>query len=282
MPDSWIGTIRLTNETEILDDNGVKIHDYISCDQGVGVVVNSNTHPVLAGKLPVTSSGDILQEGEREGLSVCYSGGDYLKSYLDFSNPSAPHNTTRYGNTYAKGIGVFEQKRANPPLHSTTNIVLTDLNVSELTYPLIVEGGIEGGAGNDVNGYIEWFRGGTSILRLRTWNSDNSNTVFFYRLEGAGEVWTIDPAISNKEVLVEVVGNKVRLSPQGGSVLLLDADLSTADSVKVHCQTDSTSTDNTRAGAWFAVDRSISGTEIPNIPTPTGSPCPYKIIADAK
>ncbi len=51
MPDAWIGTIRLTNETEILDDKGVKIHEYVSCDQGAGVAVDILTHPSLHTKL---------------------------------------------------------------------------------------------------------------------------------------------------------------------------------------------------------------------------------------
>jgi len=67
MPYNWIDMIKLTDETEILDNNGVKIHDYISCEQGAGVGVDKNTHPELWEKLGgelasrfVDTSGDIL------------------------------------------------------------------------------------------------------------------------------------------------------------------------------------------------------------------------------
>jgi len=54
MPSEWIESYHQTNETEILDNNGVKIHDYISCEQGAGVEVDAEKHPVLAEKLGVS------------------------------------------------------------------------------------------------------------------------------------------------------------------------------------------------------------------------------------
>jgi len=51
MPNEWINSYHQTNETEILDNDGVKIHDYISCEQGAGVEVDKNTHPELWEKL---------------------------------------------------------------------------------------------------------------------------------------------------------------------------------------------------------------------------------------
>ncbi len=51
MPNNWIGRIYLTDETELLDADGAKIHDLIPCDQGASVPVNTGTHPVLASKL---------------------------------------------------------------------------------------------------------------------------------------------------------------------------------------------------------------------------------------
>lgn len=51
MPDNWIGHIRLTNETEIVNSQGEKIHDLIPCDQGAGVEVDKDMYPVLWEKL---------------------------------------------------------------------------------------------------------------------------------------------------------------------------------------------------------------------------------------
>lgn len=51
MPDNWIGHIKLTDETGVVVD-GEKIHDYISCEQGDDVEVDSAAHPVLHAKLP--------------------------------------------------------------------------------------------------------------------------------------------------------------------------------------------------------------------------------------
>ncbi len=50
MSDNWINRRLLTNETEILDSKGNKIHDLIPCNQGAGVPVDKDTHPVLWGK----------------------------------------------------------------------------------------------------------------------------------------------------------------------------------------------------------------------------------------
>lgn len=49
MPDNWIGNIKLTNEEEIVDGDGVKIHDILLCD---GSPFDATEYPVLALKLP--------------------------------------------------------------------------------------------------------------------------------------------------------------------------------------------------------------------------------------
>jgi len=60
LPSEWINSYHQTNETEILDNDGVKIHDYISCEQGAGVEVDKNTHPELWEKL---GGGGYKEEG---------------------------------------------------------------------------------------------------------------------------------------------------------------------------------------------------------------------------
>ena len=57
MPSEWIESYHQTNETEIRDNEGVKIQDLISCEQGAGVEVNQLTYPELWDKLPKTLVG---------------------------------------------------------------------------------------------------------------------------------------------------------------------------------------------------------------------------------
>ena len=47
MLDSWIGHIKLTSETEVLDAKGNKIHDYLEMGQTFDEVI----YPVLYAKL---------------------------------------------------------------------------------------------------------------------------------------------------------------------------------------------------------------------------------------
>ena len=56
MPNEWINSYRQTNEIEVLDSNGIKMHDYISCEQGAGVPVDKELHPELWSKLGGTDS----------------------------------------------------------------------------------------------------------------------------------------------------------------------------------------------------------------------------------
>lgn len=50
MPSNWIGRILLTDQTELtIGEN--KVHDLIPCNQGAGVVVDKGLHPVLWEKL---------------------------------------------------------------------------------------------------------------------------------------------------------------------------------------------------------------------------------------
>lgn len=51
MPNNWIARPLLTSQTEIATSTGVKLHDLIPCDQGAGVLVDPQTHPVLYSKL---------------------------------------------------------------------------------------------------------------------------------------------------------------------------------------------------------------------------------------
>lgn len=51
MPNNWINRRYLTNQSQIIDNEGVKIHDLLPLNQGDNVLVDPTTHPVLHEKL---------------------------------------------------------------------------------------------------------------------------------------------------------------------------------------------------------------------------------------
>jgi len=51
MPNNWINRRYLTAETEIINDEGEKIHDLLPLNQGDSVLVDPLIHPVLHRKL---------------------------------------------------------------------------------------------------------------------------------------------------------------------------------------------------------------------------------------
>lgn len=67
--DNWINRRLLTDAAAIYDDEGNKIHDLISCEQGDGVEVDENTHPVLWGKLGGSSEELFVNNDFSDGIT---------------------------------------------------------------------------------------------------------------------------------------------------------------------------------------------------------------------
>ena len=118
MPENWINSHIETNETEILDNNGVKIHDLLLDD---GSTYDTALYPVLFSKsgsatlqnitttpnspapwkviADATKYFDRDDTTKRENLITAKVGAESFADYLNFENTLMDGWATRYGNT---------------------------------------------------------------------------------------------------------------------------------------------------------------------------------------
>ena len=295
MPDNWIGHIKLTSETEVLDAKGEKIHGLIPCDQGADVEVDKALYPVLWDKLggldedPYWSDVVFLNKMEQWSGNTINGevGGDLTSSYL-------VQEVGKFGSAVSAGTHVAFSSSVSifgAGIASTFDCWLKITNNKA--------GGTLGGTtmlvGHMTGNYTGWNTHNFAIIcesgnmRNIRFRFNNGTVEFPYTLQNLNEWYYI--SVSKDELdnyyihvngtmihtfndsSIQAISQVMRL----GSINMFPQWVHLDDYRVTYGSARYGSEDYTVPTASAGVNR---GGILPNMTAPTGSPHPYKIIAD--
>ena len=285
MPDNWIGNIKLTGETEILDNDGTKIHDLIPCKQGAGVPVDKEVYPLLYSKLPegglaystqfsgIGGPEDIAESPEHYWEVIQGDGSNgYLKQYdkswiaTGVTLPCESANYAR-GLTYADGyLWVYDFAKNLIKVNTETgaNTLEFSSTMPGQAYGVVKIGDLWLLGDGSFNRAYVYDMTGTYLYDIPV---KQGTTAVKYFAEYAGQLvvktggflYFMDIATGDEISRLEV---SLQTARQERGLASLDGRLSLRD---------------TNADIYTYEPTPPS---VPNMTAPTGSPHPYKIIAD--
>ena len=289
MPTNWIGNIKLTGETEILDNDGTKLHDLIPCNQGAGVLVDKELYPVLASKLPKVLVGEgALLTSSASWATGLATAGDTIW-VIDRSNKLAI--AYDLGGVPAPDRNISLSNVPLPYKAFCTESALWILDDSSGTSGTYYEYGFNGAyvgshfisGGRAISGtwdgthfwlYHQYINNGTLRQYDSNWVHTGVSHTFSFT---AGESSAIANDFTSTEyILITDSGgaNVFKVDKLTGTEIATAVNYSAFDMASSVDKLYMLGGSNTPVKQWGA------SANVPNMAAPAGSPHPYKIIAD--
>lgn len=300
MPDNWIGRIYITDEVEVtIIGTDEKIHDLISCAQGTGVTVDQELHPILWDKLGgptgdiswddvqwVTNSGtgNNLKTPGGDPASVVTNGSGTLEYNAHFDAQVLHTNDTTGGAsiaiTQAYTISIDVTQECFIVYQSGDGILFGFSNIQD-SHPAGIWACVKDG--NFAIAYHLATETGLRYLTSAVPVPVNSLLHVVLEVDISGDTWDlyVDGSLTVTSTIVQdstvtavpVLGNHYTSIQRDSAVFVGGGHRITID--------------NLRYGGSFTPPTYPLSTgdytepEIPDMLTLSGSPWPYKIIADA-
>ena len=306
MLDNWIGNIKLTGETEILDNDGTKIHDLIPCNQGAGVLVDVEVYPVLWDKLGGTE-GDALWDSIKGLHQFNLFSRDITADRREWFTEGGPNLTAVYSSA-----GDLPKTYLNSPIHGEYIKVVGDATTDGF-FQLNYYGSIFGSLTADFT-FERMLRVniGTGILNIFRLPNTNGQYAVALKLLANGTVQllydntilgtsieSINYGATNHFCVQRVIANN-SLEVYLNGVKVIEAAVTLYSATCVLDLNWGSYYGSTYIDVEFYGERFTSGLrytenysvadvpyatqaiipEVPDMTAPAGSPHPYKIIAD--
>jgi len=270
MPNAWVESYHQTNETEVLDNSGAKIHDLISCEQGAGIEVDKELHPVLWDRLLTTSAREILVN-----INYTRPGSWGHLDYLDTTRLDYYH---LYGGTYLSGEGVFSQVRDLS--NGTLSVAEQVMNISLAPLPLRISN--VASTGCNISSLYKFYNSAGTLLTLRA-EASGTYVQLYYSYSGGLESQIPIADTQATLLLIEAVDGGVLITEEytNPSPILVPTDLTLAANLSVAAVAVMGNSDPSTPTAHTTLHRDSTKAYMPNMPRETGSPAPWKVIADA-